>query len=305
MPTPRPIIDTSSGVIVLMSVRPARMKSRRNAVTERRQRERDRDHRRDERAEDDEQHDERREQAEQLLRPLLDGRELGVAVELCRHAGRRDRPPDRILDGEDRFAILVVDDPIELGFRVGDAAVVGDCVLAERISHALQAGLVLGRLELGRLETGDRLLDCRLALRRVEPLAHRRREDEVQDAALLGGELRLDQIRRLLSVGPRDLELVAQLTSDRPDQDDQDGDDAEPAEDDAPRMRRAGPRPARQRAGGQTFVGCAAPIRHRFVNVGRRPTVPVGSSRVLGHACPSFAAGFQYRPPELLELIGR
>ena len=32
MPTPRPIIDTSSGVIVLMSVRPARMKSSRNAV---------------------------------------------------------------------------------------------------------------------------------------------------------------------------------------------------------------------------------------------------------------------------------
>ena len=32
MPTPRPIIDTRIGVIVLMSVRPARMKSRRNAV---------------------------------------------------------------------------------------------------------------------------------------------------------------------------------------------------------------------------------------------------------------------------------
>ena len=31
MPTPRPIIDTRSGVIVLMSVRPARMKSSRNA----------------------------------------------------------------------------------------------------------------------------------------------------------------------------------------------------------------------------------------------------------------------------------
>ena len=32
MPTPRPIIETSSGVIVLMSVSPARMKSRMNAV---------------------------------------------------------------------------------------------------------------------------------------------------------------------------------------------------------------------------------------------------------------------------------
>ena len=32
MPTPSPIIDTRSGVIVLMSVTPARMKSSRNAV---------------------------------------------------------------------------------------------------------------------------------------------------------------------------------------------------------------------------------------------------------------------------------
>ncbi len=32
MPTPRPIIDTRIGVIVLMSIRPARMNSSRNAV---------------------------------------------------------------------------------------------------------------------------------------------------------------------------------------------------------------------------------------------------------------------------------
>ena len=97
MPTPRPIIDTSSGVIVLMSVSPARMKSRRNAVPTRDDRERDRDRGRDERPEDDEQHDERREQAEQLLRPLLDRRELGVAVELDGHAGRLDRLADGVL----------------------------------------------------------------------------------------------------------------------------------------------------------------------------------------------------------------
>ena len=71
-----------------------------------RERERDRDRRRDERAEDDEQHDERREQAEQLLRSLLDRRELGVAVELDRHAGRLDRLADRVLDGDDRVAVL-------------------------------------------------------------------------------------------------------------------------------------------------------------------------------------------------------
>ena len=73
MPTPMPIIDTRIGVIVLMSVSPARMKSRMNAVptatiasaigiavaTKR--------------AEDDQQHDERRDEAEQLLVPCWIG----------------------------------------------------------------------------------------------------------------------------------------------------------------------------------------------------------------------------------------
>jgi len=35
-----------------------------------------------------------------------------------------------------------------------------------------------------------------------------RREDDVQDPALLGGELGLDQVGRLLGVGAGDLELV-------------------------------------------------------------------------------------------------
>ena len=93
-----------------------------------RQRERDRDRRRDEGAEDDEQDDERREQAEQLLRALLDRRELGVAVELDGDSGRLDRFADGVLDGDDGLAVLVVDDPVELGLRVGDPPVVRERV---------------------------------------------------------------------------------------------------------------------------------------------------------------------------------
>ena len=57
-----------------------------------------------------EQHDERGKQAEQLLRSLLDRRELGVAVELGGHAGRRDRCADGILHSDDLFTVLLVDD---------------------------------------------------------------------------------------------------------------------------------------------------------------------------------------------------
>ena len=115
-------------------------------------------------------------------------------------------------------------------------------------------GLVLGRLELGGLELRDRLLDRGLALGRVEPLALGRGEDEVQHAALLGGELRLDQVGRPLRVGARDLELVLQAAADGGDEHDEDDDDPEPAEDDAPRMGRAGSRPAREPARRETLV---------------------------------------------------
>ena len=162
-------------MIVLMSVRPARMNSSRNAVASADDRQRDRDQHRHEGAEDDEQHDDRREQAEQLRRALLDGRELGLAVVLDRHAGRLDGLADGILHGDDRVAVLVLDRLIELRLGVGDAAVVGERVLAERIADALQPGLVVGGLELRRLEARDRLLDRRLALGRVEPLALRAR----------------------------------------------------------------------------------------------------------------------------------
>ena len=62
------------------------------------------------------------------------------------------------------------------------------------------------------------LLDRRLALRRVEPLALGRGEDDVEDAALLGRELRLDQVGRPLRVGAGDLELVAQAAADGGDE---------------------------------------------------------------------------------------
>ena len=76
-------------------------------------------------------------------------------------------------------------------------------------------------LELRRLELGDGGLDRGLALRRVEALPRRRREHEVQHGALLGGELRLDEVGGLLRVRARDLELVLQAAADGEDEDDQ------------------------------------------------------------------------------------
>ena len=132
--------------------------------------ERERDRRRHERPEDDEQHDERREQAEQLLRSLLERRELRVAVELHLHTGGLDRFADSLLDGHDGLAILLVDHPVELGLRVRDAPVVGDRVLGERRLDALETRGVFGRRELGAAESRDRLVDRLLPLGGVEPL---------------------------------------------------------------------------------------------------------------------------------------
>ena len=92
MPTPSPIIDTRIGVIVLMSVRPARMNSSRNAVASATIASAIGMNIATKRAEDDQQHDDRRQQAEQLGGALLDRRELGLAVELDRDADRLARP---------------------------------------------------------------------------------------------------------------------------------------------------------------------------------------------------------------------
>ena len=172
MPTPRPIIETRIGVTVLMSVRPARMNSSRNAVTSARDRERDRDEHRHERAEDDQQDDDRREQAERLRRALLDRRELGLAVVLDRHAGRLRRPrgrsPRRRRPGRGRR-------PRSSGRTAPPRRRCGrssrTCPSLNGIADALEPGLaVRSGLNSARLELRDRRLDRRLALRRVEAL---------------------------------------------------------------------------------------------------------------------------------------
>ena len=211
MPTPRPIIETRIGVIVLMSVRPGEDEQQEERGHQRDDRQRDRNQHRDERAEDDQQHDDRGEQAEQLRCPLLDRRELRLAVVLDGHAGGRDRFADGVLDRDDALAVLVLDRLVELRLRVRDPTVLGKRV-RPRTGRRRSSSPACRRSgsTLRAIAPGDRLFDRRLALRRVEPLALRCREDDVQHAALLGGELRLDQVGRLLGVRPWDLELVAQ-----------------------------------------------------------------------------------------------
>jgi len=163
-----------------------------------------------------------------------------------------------LLHGHDPLAVLLEDDPVELGLCVGDAPVVGERVRVERVADARDARLALGILaggcELGRLQPGDRRGDRRLPLGRVEPLAFRGREDEVEHAALLLGELRLDQVGGPLRVRPGDLELVLEAAAERADEHDERGDDGHPGADDAPGMGRARPRPASERAGRESFV---------------------------------------------------
>jgi hypothetical protein len=220
--------------------------------------ERDGHHPRDDRAEDDHEHDQRGKQAEQLLDALLDGWELGVAVVLDGDAGGLDRLANGLLHRLDGGAILRVDDAIELRLRVGDSPVVGEAVLVERVSDAGDSGVAFGRLagrrELVGLELRDRVLDRRAALCRVEPLARRSGEDEVEDAALLLRELRLDEVGGALRIRARDRELVLQAAADGADEHDEQDDHPEPAEDDAPRMSGAGAHPARERSGRKSFV---------------------------------------------------
>ena len=235
----------------------------------------DRDRSGHERAEDDEQHDQGREQAEQLLRSLLDGRELRVAVVLHGHARGLDRLADRVLDGNDLVAILGVDHAVELGLRIRDAPVVGDRVRRERILDALEAGLVLRGLELGPAELRDRFVDRLLPLGRVEPLPRGSSEDDVEHTTLLFGEFGLDQIGCLLRVGPWDLELVAKGSSERDDEDDEHGEDAEPGADNAPRVRGATPRPARERTCRKAFVPCSPLRALRHLTSSRRVRSPI------------------------------
>ena len=218
------------------------------------ERERDRDGGGDEGPEDEQEDDERGEEAEKFLRPLLDRRELGIAVELDDDPGGRNRLAYGVLYGDDARSVRGLDDVRELRLRIGDAAVVGEGALAERVTDAVEADLVRTRGELRRLELRDGVLDRGLALGGIEPLALGSGEDQVEHGALLGGELGLDEIRRLLRVRARDLELVLQAPTDGRDEQDQDGDDAHPAEDHRPRVVRAPAHPARQAAGREPFV---------------------------------------------------
>ena len=241
---------------------------------ERDDREHDRDERRHERPEDDQQDDDRREQAEQLGGALLDRRELGVAVVLDRDSHRRHRLAHGVLDGDDRFAVLVVDHPVELGLRVGDPPF-SENVSSSNGSPTLTRPAVSSDASnsgVFRLAIASSIAALRSGVSSRCPFG--RGEDDVEDAALLVGELRLDQVGRPLGVGARDLELVPQRAADRRDEADQDHDDREPAEDDAPRVRRARPRPARER-----------PCREALVR--RSPAVPAGFRAVLRHQAAS------------------
>ena len=104
----------------------------------------------------------------------------------------------------------------------------------------------------------------------------RRREDDVEHGALLGGELRLDQVGRLLRVGAGDRELVPQRAADRGDEDDQGRDDPDPGEDDAPGVAGAHAHPARERARRQPLVRRQA-LRRPVLLVLRHPLLLLDS----------------------------
>ena len=93
-------------------------------------------------------------------------------------ARRRDRGAHRVLDVEDRLAVLVVDHAVELRLGVRDPAVVGERVLAERVADALDPGVVLRRLELAASSASrspSRSPPCARACRAAARRARRRR----------------------------------------------------------------------------------------------------------------------------------
>ena len=170
---------------------------------------RDRDRGGDERAEDDQEHDERGQEAEQLLDSLLDGRELGIAVELDADAGRAStvsRTASSTATTCGRSSVSIVSENCASAYAMRPSS---ENVSSENGSPTLSTpALPSWGLNSGVLSLAIACLDRGLALGRVEPLPRRRREDEVQDGALLGGELRLDQVDGLLRIRARDLEHV-------------------------------------------------------------------------------------------------
>ena len=292
MPTPRPIIETRIGVTVLMSVRPGEDEQQQERGHQRDDRERDRD-----RASP-------RTCGRRCSSTMIAASRPSSSEVPCSIGGNSASPLYSTVTPAGAtvsrtasstattcVAVLVLDRLVELRLGVGDAAVLGERRLAERVADALEAGLAVGGLELVRLELRDRLLDRRLALRRVEPLALRRREDEVQDRALLGGELGLDQVGRLLRVRAGDLELVPQRATDRRDQHDQRDDDPDPHNHDPPRMQSARPRPARQHTRRQPLM--------------RSERARPGSVSRAGTSASSSSGSRHFRPAHASRLIGR
>ncbi len=264
----------------------------------------------DERPEDDQEDEQCGEQPEQLLRSLLDRRELRVAVELDRHSDGLDGLADGLLHGDDRLTVLVVDHPVELGLGVPDPPVLGDRAIGEEIADALDPRALLRWRELVGAEQEHRLLDRCLPLGRVQALALRRREHEVENTALLGGELGLDQVGRLLGVRARDLERVAELTAEGADEADEDDDDRDPADHDLPRVPGAPPRPAGEPARGEAFVG-GKTFRHVILPRSHRdPSLPERRTRrrrVRGRSYNSADGALQdcRRPGSGARRIGR
>ena len=113
----------------------------------------------------------------------------------------------------DRSAVSIVSENCASAYAI--RPFFGERPLRERVADALDPGLAFFDLYSGVLSFADGGKDCGLALGRVETLSGRCREHEVQHGALLGRELRLDEVGGLLRVRPRDLEHVLQCPRPR------------------------------------------------------------------------------------------
>ncbi len=249
MPTPRPIIETRIGVIVLMSVRPARMNSSRNAVT-----------------------------------TAVSASAIGISVATkvrktmsstmiaasspsvsdvpCSTGGNSASPLNSTVTPAgstvsrtaswtattvSRSSSSIVS--VELRLRVGDAPVVGDRVLAERIADALES------------RPCPRWARTRPIWSRAIASSIAARRSGVSSCSPSGAAKTTLSTPPCSAANSASIRSVAfcvsdpgisnssrRLPADRPDEDDQEGDDADPRDDDAPRMRGARTRPARERA---------------------------------------------------------
>ena len=230
--------------------------------------------------------------------PLLDRRELGVAVELGRHTGRRDGVPHRVLDRDDGIAVLVVDHAVELRLGVGDPPVLRERVLAERVADALDPGPVLRRLELAS-SSGAR------SPSRPPPCAPACRADAPSGAAKTRlrtppcSDANSDSIRSVAFCvsDPGISNWSLQAAADRRDEHDQQGDDADPRRGrratGAWRTRASSARARRSRAA-RAPTGALRRPRSRLLRRARSCSAPPPRHWSLG-----------YRPGRAKEIIAR